>query len=224
VFFLVSNNQIDMTKQPYGPPMTLGNMRHLSVQHLVATCLNDACRHQGPYRRVELSATKGQRGDSSMKSKLKSLIIAVALVSAAATATNAEPDSIDASATYNAGTYGEIAAFAMRDNWELVKPCHGSDVACLKRAYNEADKILNQAYQGIIQNWGCAPNDTGKAVCEHTAKARAGLEKLRGLQRAWVSWREQNCKFMSVDQETYLDCMTWATVERSHELHTRLGY
>jgi hypothetical protein len=30
-----------------GPPMTLGNMRHLGVQHLVATCLNDACRHQG---------------------------------------------------------------------------------------------------------------------------------------------------------------------------------
>jgi hypothetical protein len=33
-------------KHPPGPPMTLGNMRHLGVQHLVATCLNDACRHQ----------------------------------------------------------------------------------------------------------------------------------------------------------------------------------
>jgi hypothetical protein len=27
--------------------MTLGNMRHLGVRRLVATCLNDACRHQG---------------------------------------------------------------------------------------------------------------------------------------------------------------------------------
>jgi predicted dinucleotide-binding enzyme len=27
--------------------MTLGNMRHPGVHHLVATCLNDACRHQG---------------------------------------------------------------------------------------------------------------------------------------------------------------------------------
>jgi hypothetical protein len=27
--------------------MMLGNMRHLGVQRLVATCLNDACRHQG---------------------------------------------------------------------------------------------------------------------------------------------------------------------------------
>jgi|AmaraimetFIIA100_FD_contig_61_6417025_length_487_multi_2_in_0_out_0_1 hypothetical protein len=28
-------------------PMTLGNMRHLGVHHLIATCLSDACRHQG---------------------------------------------------------------------------------------------------------------------------------------------------------------------------------
>jgi len=34
-------------KHPPGAPMTLGNMRHLGVQDLVATGLNDACRHQG---------------------------------------------------------------------------------------------------------------------------------------------------------------------------------
>jgi hypothetical protein len=27
--------------------MTLGNMRQLRVHHLIASCLNDACRHQG---------------------------------------------------------------------------------------------------------------------------------------------------------------------------------
>jgi hypothetical protein len=32
-------------KQPHGPPMTLGNMRKLGVQRLIASCLNDACRH-----------------------------------------------------------------------------------------------------------------------------------------------------------------------------------
>src|SRR5215472_14628729 len=36
-----------ITKQPPGRPMTLGNMRHLGVQRLDATCLNDACRHRG---------------------------------------------------------------------------------------------------------------------------------------------------------------------------------
>ena len=34
-------------KRPPGEPMTLSNMRHLGVQHLIATCLSDACRHQG---------------------------------------------------------------------------------------------------------------------------------------------------------------------------------
>jgi hypothetical protein len=27
--------------------MTLGNMRALGVKRLIASCLNDACRHQG---------------------------------------------------------------------------------------------------------------------------------------------------------------------------------
>jgi len=35
------------SKQPPGSPMTLGNMRHLGVHHFIATCLSDACRHQG---------------------------------------------------------------------------------------------------------------------------------------------------------------------------------
>jgi hypothetical protein len=34
-------------KQPHGPPMTLGNMRHLGVQRLIASCLNPSCRHEG---------------------------------------------------------------------------------------------------------------------------------------------------------------------------------
>jgi hypothetical protein len=28
--------------------MTLGNMRELGVQRLIASCLNDACRHTAP--------------------------------------------------------------------------------------------------------------------------------------------------------------------------------
>ena len=33
-------------KQPAGPAMTLGNMRELGVQNLIAFCFNDACRYQ----------------------------------------------------------------------------------------------------------------------------------------------------------------------------------
>ena len=32
-------------KQPAGHAMTLANMRALGVQNLLASCLNDACRH-----------------------------------------------------------------------------------------------------------------------------------------------------------------------------------
>jgi hypothetical protein len=37
--------------------MTLGNMRELGVQHLIAFCLNDACRHQAPSRGMALWST-----------------------------------------------------------------------------------------------------------------------------------------------------------------------
>jgi hypothetical protein len=40
----MANPKMRPTHQP-GPPMTLGNMRDLGVQRLVASCLSDACRH-----------------------------------------------------------------------------------------------------------------------------------------------------------------------------------
>jgi hypothetical protein len=36
-----------VSKHPPDPAMTLGNMRHLGVQRLVASCLNPSCRHEG---------------------------------------------------------------------------------------------------------------------------------------------------------------------------------
>jgi hypothetical protein len=36
---------MNLRKQAPGPPTTLGNMRGLGVQHLIAFCHNDACRH-----------------------------------------------------------------------------------------------------------------------------------------------------------------------------------
>ena len=34
---------VTIMKSSPGPPMTLGNMRELGVQNLIASCLNDAC-------------------------------------------------------------------------------------------------------------------------------------------------------------------------------------
>ena len=48
--------------------MTLGNMRELGVQRLVAYCLNDACRHQGlidvsKFPHTTLRANDGTSGE-----------------------------------------------------------------------------------------------------------------------------------------------------------------
>ena len=39
----LARQNFDLAAEP--TPMTLGNMRELGVQNLVAYCLNDACRH-----------------------------------------------------------------------------------------------------------------------------------------------------------------------------------
>jgi hypothetical protein len=44
-------------KHPPGPPMDLANMRAQGVHHLIAFCLNDACRHQA---RARQSRTGGR--------------------------------------------------------------------------------------------------------------------------------------------------------------------
>jgi hypothetical protein len=36
-----------MTKHPHGPPMTLGNMRELGVQRLIAFCHNGVAKLAG---------------------------------------------------------------------------------------------------------------------------------------------------------------------------------
>ena len=42
-------------KHPPGPPMTLGNMRAQGVQHLIAFCLHDACRHLALIRATQMT-------------------------------------------------------------------------------------------------------------------------------------------------------------------------
>ena len=36
-------------RQPHGPPMDLGNMRHLGVRGLAVHCLNPKCRHRAVF-------------------------------------------------------------------------------------------------------------------------------------------------------------------------------
>jgi hypothetical protein len=50
-------------KRPPGDPMTLGNMRALGVQNLIASCLNDACRLQ---ELIDVSKYAGEQ-DSALR-------------------------------------------------------------------------------------------------------------------------------------------------------------
>jgi uncharacterized protein YecT (DUF1311 family) len=108
------------------------------------------------------------------------------------------------------GHAGNIAARALENYSGLVKSCReGSDVACLKRAYAEAEKQLNAAYSERIGRY-----------------PPARRERLRAAQHTWVSWRNQNCQFWRgsdpIGEPIYLDCMIWATIERTEELQSRL--
>ena len=47
--------------------MTLGNMRELSVQNLIASCLNDACRHTAL---IDVSSCPAETEVPSFKSRV----------------------------------------------------------------------------------------------------------------------------------------------------------
>jgi hypothetical protein len=48
--------------------MTLANMRELGVQHLVASCLNDVCRHSAL---IDVSSYPGETGVPWFRSRVK---------------------------------------------------------------------------------------------------------------------------------------------------------
>jgi hypothetical protein len=55
-------------KHPPGPVMDLANMRAQRVQHLIASCLNDACRHQAL---IDVSSYPAETEVPSFKSRVK---------------------------------------------------------------------------------------------------------------------------------------------------------
>jgi hypothetical protein len=79
----------------------------------------------------------------------KRIIIAVTSIACMATAAHAYEGS-----AYGGGV-GSITRNAIDRYSDLIKSCRdGSDVTCLKRAYGEADKRLNEIYQGRFGYFG----------------------------------------------------------------------
>ena len=55
-------------KHPPGPPLDLANMREQDVNHLIAFCHNDACRHQAL---IDVSKYPGDTLVSWFRSRVK---------------------------------------------------------------------------------------------------------------------------------------------------------
>jgi hypothetical protein len=61
-------------KQPAGPAMTLGNMRQLGVKRLLASCLNDTCRHTALIDVSSYSAETACRGWPLIRTSVRGYI------------------------------------------------------------------------------------------------------------------------------------------------------
>ena len=79
-------------QHPHGSPMTLGNMRQLGVHNLVASCLNDACRHSAL---IDVSSYPAETEVPSFRPRMKCASAGVETSTCARTGRSAaagEPD------------------------------------------------------------------------------------------------------------------------------------
>lgn len=84
--------------------------------------------------------------------------------------------------------------------------------ACAARDYDREDKRLNQTYRDLL-----------------TKIESAKREKLREVQRAWLSYRDLNCDFQSADYEggsiyslVQSSCLGEMTKQRTKDLKLML--
>jgi uncharacterized protein YecT (DUF1311 family) len=60
--------------------------------------------------------------------------------------------------------------------------------ACLSRAANKADRLLNQSYKTLQEA-------IGKAAKEMNQNPEPQLESLTSAQKQWIAYRDANCAF-----------------------------
>jgi uncharacterized protein YecT (DUF1311 family) len=95
---------------------------------------------------------------------------------------------------------------------------------CADRDYAEADRVLNEAYQKALATIG-----KGGGPAPYTAAAWE--KELRGSQRAWVAFRDADCKGLvpmewtggSGTSYAVLGCMIELTKARTKALAERYG-
>ncbi|MFT3730764.1 MAG: DUF1311 domain-containing protein [Hyphomicrobium sp.] len=90
---------------------------------------------------------------------------------------------------------------------------------CADKEYQTADKALNDTYQMAIKS-------TRARNMEKPYDAGSFEEALRAAQRAWVAYREAQCKGVvpqvsaggTITTSAVLGCMTTLTLQRTKEL------
>lgn len=94
---------------------------------------------------------------------------------------------------------------------------------CADKEYEAADKALNEAYASALKVVRSRNEDK-------PYDAKSFEQALRGAQRAWVAYRDADCKDVisqvwtngSGTTSAILQCMTEKTVQRTKELKDQL--
>lgn len=95
---------------------------------------------------------------------------------------------------------------------------------CADKDYQAADKELNKAYDAALAS-------TKSRDDEKPYDAKSFEEAMRAAQRAWVAYRDADCKDLIAQEwsggtgttAASLGCMTEKTIQRTKELKERYG-
>ena len=126
---------------------------------------------------------------------MRTLIAFVALAAASGAAAQEAPDSVEAR---------ETAAYKACLDKAMATP---DMTGCMAAEYEVQDKALNAAYARAMEGLNARQKD-----------------KLKTAQRAWIAWRDANCRSLQ-DQDwgtlsmvTAASCRVRMTIERTIEL------
>jgi uncharacterized protein YecT (DUF1311 family) len=95
---------------------------------------------------------------------------------------------------------------------------------CADRDFQAADKALNEAYEAALAS-------TKTRELEKPYDAKSFEAAMRAAQRAWIAYRDADCKDLTAQEwsggtgttSAVLGCMTEKTMQRTKDLKERYG-
>ena len=95
---------------------------------------------------------------------------------------------------------------------------------CADKDFQAADKALNEAYEAALAS-------TKTRELEKPYDAKSFEAAMRAAQRAWIAYRDADCKDLTAQEwsggtgttSAVLGCMTEKTMQRTKDLKERYG-